>query len=225
MAKKKRTKRQANRPASPATAKPRTPIERARDVRLAAIRADWAAIHPERAAAERGLRKAHAAAQTRWSHKRNGTPETHEHASRVRQGALARLYMSGAIDAEQLAAGAEIAAAAALIMREVDVRTANYEPRVTSGRDGHAFHEALGRVWVEVAYSRWRAELGVLAPIVLSIVIDDLGLVAAAARHHVSARKARAVMIDGLQRWIRGFAQTRREVDHETLARAQAAIL
>ena len=46
------------------------------------------------------------ALRERWSHKQ-GTPETLEQASRTQQGALARLYRTGALDANQLAAAEE----------------------------------------------------------------------------------------------------------------------
>jgi hypothetical protein len=45
-----------------------------------------------------------------FSHKAQGTPETHAHAARARkrQGTLARLHASGAIDAHQLAMAAKL---------------------------------------------------------------------------------------------------------------------
>jgi hypothetical protein len=71
--------------------------------------AAWRAKHPEIAADERGLRKGRAELVQRWKHKNEGTPETHEQASRRNQGALASLYKNGSIDAEQLASAVEIA--------------------------------------------------------------------------------------------------------------------
>ncbi|MCW2406162.1 hypothetical protein M2336_002791 [Sphingobium sp. B1D7B] len=225
MAKRKIRNRAALRLTPSTERKTLSKLEKSLDARAAAIKVAWAARHPERAAEERRLRKANIAAQARWAHKRNGTPETHEHASRVRQGALARLYMSGAIDAELLAAGAEIAAASALIMCDVAVRTASLETRIDSSPHGEVFHEALGRVWMEAAYSQWRADPRVHGPLMLSVVHEDLGIAAAAARHHMAARRARALVVTGLQIWIDMFRQTRREINEEALMRVQAAIL
>lgn len=143
----------------------------------------------------------------------------------MRQGALARLYMSGAIDADLLAAGHEIAMAAELIMRDVDLRTASLETRIDVSRHGEAFHEALGRVWIEAAYSAWRRETGPLAALVLDIALHDVGLTAAASRHHVSTRTARTRLIEALERWRTAYQQARDDIDATALTRAQAAVL
>ncbi|MCW2412021.1 MULTISPECIES: hypothetical protein [unclassified Sphingobium] len=225
MAKRKNRNRAALRLTPGTEQKTRSKLEKELDARAAAIKSAWAARHPERAAEERRLRKANIAARARWAHKRNGTPETHEHFSRKRQGALARLHMSGAIDAELLAAGAEIAAASALIMCDVAVRTASLETRIDNTPHGEVFHEALGRVWMEVAYSQWRADPRVHGPLLLSVVHEDLGIAAAAARHHMAARRARALVVTALQIWIDMFRQTRRDIDEEAVARAHAAIV
>jgi hypothetical protein len=90
-----------------------------------------------------------------WKHKNEGTPETHERASRRNQGALARLYQSGAIDAEQLAAAVEIALVHERIGSDVAVKTASLETRVDVTRIGDGgFYERLGQVRREMAYTR-----------------------------------------------------------------------
>ncbi|OJY68728.1 MAG: hypothetical protein BGP16_05480 [Sphingobium sp. 66-54] len=171
------------------------------------------------------MRKANIATRARWAHKRNGTPETHEHASHVRQGALARLYQSGAIDAELLCAGTEIGDAAQLVMRDVDIRTASLETRVDSSPRGGFFFETLGRVRIEAAYSRWRRQVGPAGPLTLTIVLDDIGIAAAAALHHMSARRARQLLVQALELWQSVYADARRDIDPAALADAQAPIL
>ena len=53
----------------------------------AKINSDYAARHPDRAKAERALRKAHAQAAADFGRKREGSALTHAKAQRVRQGA------------------------------------------------------------------------------------------------------------------------------------------
>jgi hypothetical protein len=67
------------------------------------------AKHPEIAAESARCARAGPKLVQRWKHKNEGTPETHEQASRRNQGALASLYKNGSIDAEQLASAVEIA--------------------------------------------------------------------------------------------------------------------
>ncbi len=95
----------------------------------------------------------------RWSQKANGTAQTHEHAAAEarREGALARLVATGALDLHQLAAAQEIAAAHEAITADVAVRTAKYEPRGTGGGPDAASAERVAAVLREAAYSRWRA--------------------------------------------------------------------
>lgn len=138
-----------------------------------------------------------------WSHKANGTPETHAHVDREarREGSLARLHKSGAIDAHQLAAADEIRAAYRLIVADVAVRTAKLEPRSTGGPNA-ASAEPIGRVIAERSYSAWRAAEP-HAGMLLAIIIDDLPLTAAARDWRMSNRRARSVLIAGLDRWRR----------------------
>jgi hypothetical protein len=185
----------------------------------------WAARHPQLAADEKAIRKGRRAAIARWGHKANGTIETHDHASQVRQGALARLYQSGAIDAHQLAYGAQIAAIAERIAGDVMVRTASLETRVDSSRHHDAFFESLGAVWNEVAYSRWRAALGAGAACILDIIVRDVGIGAAARRHRTHARRVRAQLIAALDLWDKIHGEVRREIDPATVAAAHAGIL
>lgn len=188
------------------------------------INADFARRHPERAREERKMRQAQAQLGPDWRHKREGTPETHAKAARTSQGALARLYMAGAIDADQLAWAAEIARVHAQIVRDVVPATVSLETRVDqSGRAGGAFFEALGRVRAELAYSAWRSTLP-RAGVVLAMIVDDLAASAAARRFHMRTATAKAMLVEALDLWPRHKAAARRAVDAGDLAAAQAGL-
>lgn len=185
----------------------------------------WARRHPERAAAERALRKQRAQLLDRWSHKGQGTPETHEHHNNPRPGSIARLYQSGAIDDDQLAWSAEIRTSYERIGADVSVRTASLESRIDNVRHGHAFYEALGTVRREVAYSDWRAALGPDAAVVLDIIVHDVGLASAARIHRMHARRIRPLLLRALDLWPVYHLAAYKQVDEATLAAAQAGIL
>ena len=161
----------------------------------------------------------------RWSHKQ-GTPQTHDHAARYREGSLARLYQSGAIDADQLAASIDIAGVIERIGADVAVKTASLETRIDSNRHGDGgFHEALHLVRHELAYTRWRAALrGPVAP-VLEMIAGDMPLTAVARIYRMHNRRARQLLIDALDLWPAMLGAALREVDEATLAAAQAGIL
>ncbi|QIG81884.1 hypothetical protein G5C33_10055 [Sphingosinithalassobacter tenebrarum] len=189
-------------------------------------RSRWSCRHLELAREERALRKENAAEQERWRHKHTGTPQTHEHASRVNQGALSRLYHNGTIDADQLAAAVEIAGVAERIGADVHVRTASLETRVdrTPVGDG-SFFEALGAVRREVAYGAWRKRLGADAAAVLDMIVGDAaGYSVVARRHSMHARRAKRLLIDALDAWPAAMRSACRDVDEATLAAAQAGL-
>lgn len=184
----------------------------------------WAGRHPARAIEERGFRKARAKLLDRWHHKNAGTPETHEAHHRRRAGAIARLYASGYLSDDELAWSQEIAAAAERIMAVAKVRTCSLEARVDDARHDHAFHEALGAVWSEMAYSRWRAQIGARATMLLDVIVHDVGLVRAAAAHGMHVRRARKMLVDGLHLWARIHMHVRREVSEADVTAAQAGL-
>ena len=133
-----------------------------------------------------------------------GTPETNEHAVVVasREGALARLVQTGALDAHQLAAAQDIATAYDLITADVAVRTAKLE-RSTGGGPNAASAEKIARVILERAYTRWRADVAPHADMLLAIIVDDVGLTSAARRWRMSNRRARSILALALDRWRR----------------------
>lgn len=134
-----------------------------------------------------------------------GTPETNEHAAReaCREGALARLVQSGALDAHQLAAAQDIATAYALITADVAVRTAKLE-RSTGGGPNAASAVPIGRILLERAYTQWRADVAPHADMLLAIIVDDVSLTAASRRWRMSVRRARSTLALALDRWRRG---------------------
>lgn len=185
----------------------------------------WARRHPVRAKEERSLRKARAKLLDRWHHKNAGTPETHEAHHRRRAGAIARLHASGYLSDDELAWSQEIAAAAERIMNVANVRTCSLEARVDGARHDHTFHEALGAVWSEMTYSRWRAQIGADATMLLDVIVHDVGLVRAAAAHGMHVRRARKLLVNGLHQWARIHMHVRREVSEADVAAAQAGLL
>lgn len=185
----------------------------------------WAALHPDKAASEAAIAGAYAEAQERWAHKVHGTVETHEHASRVRQGALARLYEAGTITIHQLSAGASIAHIHQLITRDVQIGTLSLETRVDISRElGAAFFEKLGTVRSEVAYSNWRRQLKQPA-LVLAIVIDDLSLSGAAKAFRVRKARVRPLLTDALDLWDEMIGRAVDQIDDEDLWAMHARIL
>lgn len=145
------------------------------------------------------------ALRERWSHKVNATPETLDHAlaESRREGALARLVKTGSLNAHQLAAAEEIGAAYAATVADVSVRTARWTGRSGGSGPSSAAEEKLGQVLREQAYNRWRAAIGHDATMLLSIIIDDIGLVAAARAARMSNRRALAILVRALDGWRR----------------------
>lgn len=187
----------------------------------------WAKRHPERAKEERGLRKARVTMLTDWSHKNDGTPETHEHASKTRQGALARLYESGAITADQLAWANEIAMTAEAIERDVAVKTASLETRIDiEGRPTVALVEGVMRVRREQAYGEWRKMLPTPKRLVMDMILGEpIGYVVAARRYGIHNRKAKRYLIQAIDRWPECLEEACRMIDKEDVAKAHARLM
>jgi hypothetical protein len=141
----------------------------------------------------------------RWSHKTNCTPETLEHvdAEQRREGSLARLLKTGAIDGHQLAAAERIQEAYYAITADVAVRTAKLEPRGSGGGPDAASAERLSAVIRDRNYTQWRERVGPHGAMLLAIIVDDMGLTAAARRWRLSNRKARTILVAALDCWGR----------------------
>lgn len=197
---------------------------KAKDEARRAISAKFARQHPQKAAEERELRKQHVRDVADWKHKLHGTPETHAKASRSQEGALARMYRSGSIDIDQLAAAAEIAAIARRITADVTIGTVSLETRVDQSRRGGAFYERLGQVRREVAYTRWRASLPEPGP-VLAMIVEDVGVATAARRWRMRNARARALLVNALDWWGEQVSAAIKEIDDATLAAAHAGLI
>lgn len=142
----------------------------------------------------------------RWGHKR-GTPETYEKISHVtegnRQSGIDRMHETGQISNEQHGAAMDICYIAESIERAVSVRSGNIEARVDcqSGNTSLLI-ESLGRVRLEMTYSRWRDRLPMPRRMVIDMVTNTQSLVNTARSYGVPWRKARGRLIDALDRWI-----------------------
>jgi hypothetical protein len=139
-----------------------------------------------------------------YGHKR-GTPETYGHLAVElrREGSLARLVRSGALDQHQLAAAEEIREAHAAVIADVAVRTARWERGLGGGTRTSAAGESWAAVLRQVAYTEWREAVAPHAAMLLTIIIDDLALTLAARRWRMSDRRARRLLGDALDRWRR----------------------
>ena len=188
---------------------------------------------PEAIAADAPLRARRQKVETKWDHKREGTAPTYEAAERAQSGPLARLWLSGAIDADQLASAVEIATVAERIARDVTVRTASLETRIDNGGfgSGSGFDERLGQVRREIAYGRWRRALGPSAAPVLDMIVGHDGVSGpggysvVARRYRMRPSRAKTLLIDALDLWPEMIGRVCKEVDQRDLdwAHARAA--
>lgn len=193
--------------------------------KIQTVHEGWTKRNPARAKEERAFRKYNHQVQKDFKHKVHGTPETHAKASRVRQGALARLYEAGAIDAHQLAAAVSIAIVHARITSDVTIGTVSYETRVdTSQHLGGKCFERLGAVRAEYAYSRWRQAIADPA-VVLALVVDDIGINGAARQYGMRKERAKDLLIRALDLWNVFNEAECRDIDPASLAAAHAGIL
>lgn len=177
---------------------------------------------------ERRLRVERAQTIKKFRHKREGTPETHAHAGRQHQGAIARLFQTGAIDAVQLGSAVDIAAVAEAIGRDVTIATASLETRIDRARAGGQFYEALGAVRREIAYTRWRHAIvrsgAPIAAVLDMLTGETIAFTEAARRHRMSHRRARRLLIEALDLWPTILAPVCREIAREDLDRAHARL-
>lgn len=158
----------------------------------------------------------------RWSHKNEGTPETHEKFNAVpqrrRDWPLARMVRLGTIDADELASAHEIASVAEMIERQVGIGAASLEARVdhsASARD--ALVESLGRVRMEVAYTSWRAAIMEPRRMILDMLLTNVSYVELARINGLHWRTAKKRLIHALRIWpshkIAARAVDREEVE------------
>lgn len=193
--------------------------------RIATAHRQWCERHPDRAAEERQIRKDLRSVEANFGHVTYGTPETRARASNVRQGALARLHRTGAISIHQLGAALEIAAAYERICMSAGIPTCWAIERVDSGfRPERQDFEAIGAVWSEYAYSQWRRALPSPGP-VLAMIVEDVGIEAAARRFAMHRRRAKRLLLDALDLWAVMHRQAREAVNDDTLEAAHRAVM
>lgn len=177
----------------------------------------WARAHPARAADEARLGAQVALIESWRRHEAHGTPETLLKAGWVQQGALARLYMNGHLSIDQLAWAQEIRVVAERIGRDVAIGSISLETRVDNGRDlTRQAWESLGKVRAEVAYTRWRAQLGKPAP-VLAMIVEDRACRAVAKAFRMRDVAARRLLTDALDAWPGCYQDAADRVDAEDL--------
>jgi len=152
-----------------------------------------------------------------------GTPQT---LAKFSEGSMQRLLLNGDITAEQKAYAESIADAAERIVRGIGVKTCSFEARIDRTRDGdQAFHEQLGAVRRERAYSEWRAQLiKVISPL-HELIVEDMKLTEVARRYRMDNRRLKKLLIEALDLWPKIIARVCKEIDPATLAAAQAGIL
>jgi hypothetical protein len=141
---------------------------------------------------------------------KQGTVETiaHLEARTRRAGAIARLYQSGAIDADQLAAADKIATTWRAVTLDTPYRTASWETRTGGGGAGGdgaelpLLHTADGRYALE-----WWLRAIEQPEAMLAIVARDVALTVAAHRHALSVPRTRTLLRAALSIWWSRFGR------------------
>lgn len=137
-----------------------------------------------------------------WSHKMNGTAQTHEHAARTHADALAQLHANGTINNEQLEWTAQIANVHRSIEADVGVKVASLEARVDTTSRPAEVAERIHRVRMHRAYGFWRDMLPAPKALVMDMIVGDaIGYTVAARRHRVHNRKAKRLLLEAIDRW------------------------
>jgi hypothetical protein len=129
---------------------------------------------------------------------------------------LDRMFEDGQLTAEQHQAVGEIQLICESIQRSAGMRGASFKARVDNegaGRD--ALIESLGRVRLEVLYSKWRKQLPMPRQMYLDIIVTGHALKASSRSHNHPWRKTRKRMIDALDRWNALRERTWSNVDRD----------
>lgn len=163
----------------------------------------------------------------RWAHKNEGTPETLEWANRAEQTSLSRMFMSGAIDVDQLAWAVEIATAAEIYEQDVAVRIVDYQPRIdcsASGKD--VLVEGIMRVRREMAYGYWRNRIPNPKRAILDMLVGEtVSFSTVAKQYGMHKRKAKRLLISAIDIWPSAMEYAEREADAATIAAAHAGLI
>lgn len=201
----------------------RSEVQLAMAKRREASDAAWATRHPSLAATERAIGRANRKRIGTWDHKREGTPETHDHASRTHQGALAQLFMNGTITADQLEHSAQIANVHRSIASDVTVTVASLEARVDNQGRGVMPAEGIMRVRMHRAYTIWRERIWAPKQMVIDMIVSEVGYTVAARSYGVHNRKARRLLLQAIDLWPNCVEQAFGEVDRDTVMLLNAA--
>lgn len=173
-----------------------------------------------------------AALAKRWSHKNEGTPETHERFNaqpdRVRRVAgspLHRMEALGTITSDERAAAEEIASIVEMIERSVSIRSASLEARVdNSGSARDALIESLGRIRLEVAYRAWRQAIPQPRRMILDMILTNVPYVRLAKSYRMHWRTARKRLITALRMWPEFRMLARHSVDEADVQEVYARL-
>lgn len=138
-----------------------------------------------------------------------GTPETRAHhaAKHGRSGAIARLYASGTIDADQLAAADKIHATYRAVTADAPIRTASLEARTGGGGGGNADLPMLTAVDGQWALDWWVGSLKGSPAALLDVIVHDVGLTIVADRYAMSMPRARRMLTGALSLWWARFGR------------------
>lgn len=140
---------------------------------------------------------------------KQGTPETLAAFDKRhrRSGAIARLYASRAIDADQLAAADSIATAYRAVTADASLRTASWETRTaTGGGPGGYDWPLFSRTLDDLAMEWWLASIQQPHAMV-AIIACDLGLTIAAKRYALSVPRTRDLVRAALTTWFNRFGR------------------
>lgn len=132
------------------------------------------------------------------------------------------LYERGSIDKDQYGAALEIASVAERISSAVSIRGANFAARVDQSGSAHdALVEHLTTVRLEVAYSLWRGRLPMPRRMFIDMIVGHVPLKRTALRYRMGWPRAKALLIDALDRWIEVREKVAKQIDQEDVDAAR----
>lgn len=139
---------------------------------------------------------------------------------------LLALFDRGAITQEQLKAAEEIAGVVEMRGRAVSVQCASLEARVDNGGPStDILAERIGRVRLELSYSRWRDRLPHPKLMILEMLLKQCPLKHTAARYRMGWPRAKARLVRALESWIEIRLDMNRRVDQRDLDYAHLRIM
>ncbi|MEG8023923.1 hypothetical protein QP162_04760 [Sphingomonas aurantiaca] len=141
----------------------------------------------------------------RWSHKTNGTAETHEHAAAQARREGRSPASSEPVRSTRTSLPRRIRSPRRTIPSRPRLRCAlRTWSRAGSGGGPHsASHAPIAAVIRERAYARWREAVAPHGAMLLAIIVDDMALTTAARDWRLSNRRARSLLVSALDSWKR----------------------